>query len=370
MALKKDFEAAEAAVRASESVGEFVTGWIPGAPTDLVGWATRKKAGLMGTAKSTHYTAPFRPFDLLNKANTPVVLLENDVHRIAVESVVGVQDRFHRYVDYDVVYFQFCGETKLETECGIYDVGAGELIIIPAGVAHRSIGKNDSLRYVCFSHESIEYVMDEDQYNSHTTFEMSRTGAPEWVSDDGEASPTDTVLEEMHFWNDGPDDLTTAEREYDSLIGIATVGPGQDASPVKKRRLFDHFTGISGSDGPDVGTQVLLEAPSLRIRTYNIIGEQFAFHRPLRSVELRIQFRGDALDLSEFDNVEVSPGKVTVIPLGISHSVVTVPPDAPDFLRLNFYSRLPWRTKIDPEQHFSDSTFNVTTKVLKEVDEK
>jgi hypothetical protein len=28
----------------------------------------------------------------------------------------------------------------------------------------------------------------------------------------------------------------------------------------------------------------------------------------------------DALDLSEFENVEVSPGEITIIPLGISHS--------------------------------------------------
>jgi hypothetical protein len=37
-----------------------------------------------------------------------------------------------------------------------------------------------------------------------------------------------------------------------------------------------------------------------------------------RVEEVRIQFRGDALDLSEFENVEVSPGEITIIPLGIS----------------------------------------------------
>jgi hypothetical protein len=33
---------------------------------------------------------------------------------------------------------------------------------------------------------------------------------------------------------------------------------------------------------------------------------------------VRIQFRGDALDLSEFENVEVSLCEITIIPLGIS----------------------------------------------------
>ena len=59
MATKEEFEAAEASVRAHEEVGEFITGWKPGAPTDLAGWATRKKANLMGTAKHTlHATVP------------------------------------------------------------------------------------------------------------------------------------------------------------------------------------------------------------------------------------------------------------------------------------------------------------------------
>lgn len=37
-----------------------------------------------------------------------------------------------------------------------------------------------------------------------------------------------------------------------------------------------------------------------------------------RVEEVRIQFRGDALDLSEFENVEASPGEITLMPRGIS----------------------------------------------------
>ena len=363
MAEKKDFEAAEAAVRAREHVGEFITGWIPGAPTDLVGWAERRKAGLMGTAKSTHYTPPFRPFDLLDGPNEPLVILENSSHRIGVEAVVGVQDSFRRYVDADMIYFQFCGLTKLETECGIYEMRPGEVVVIPAGVAHRSSGERDSLRYFCLSQEPVEYLMDEAQYNEYTEFDVFRSGGPDWRAGGTTTAPTERVLERMYFWDDGPEDSTVAERDYDQLVGVASTGPGETESLVRKVRAFDHFTGISGTDGPDAGTQVLLEAKHLRIRTYNIVGEQFAFHRPLKSVELRIQFRGDALDLSEFENVEVSPGKVTLIPLGIAHSVISVPEDDKDFLRLNFYSRLPWRVTADVRRHSSDSHFEVSAKL-------
>ena len=99
-----------------------------------------------------------------------------------------------------------------------------------------------------------------------------------------------------------------------------------------------------------------------------MLGEQFAFHRALRSEEVRIQFRGDAMDMSEFENVEVRPGDITIIPLGISHSVITDPPDDPSFLRLNFYSTLPWRVPIDATKHYFDSHFECTTTVHKQAD--
>ena len=364
MAEKKAFEAAEAAVRANENVGEFITGWIPGSPTDLVGWAERRKAGLMGTAKSTHYTPPFRPFDLLDQPNRPLDILTNASHRIGVEAVAGVQECFHRYVDADMIYFQFCGQSVLETECGVYGMSPGEVAVLPAGIAHRSTGENDCLRYYCLTREPVEYLMEEARYNSHTVFGLHRRGGPGWDAATRPEASNGRVIERMHFWDDGPEDFTVVERDRDQLIGVAAARPGVSANRVRKVRAFDHFTGISGASGPDAGTQVLLEAKHLRIRTYNIVGEQFAFHRPLKSVELRIQFRGDALDLSEFENVEVSPGKVTIIPLGIAHSVVTAPPDSKDFLRLNFYSRLPWKVSADVTRHRSDSRFKVETRVL------
>ena len=82
--------------------------------------------------------------------------------------------------------------------------------------------------------------------------------------------------------------------------------------------------------------------------------EQFAFHRALRSEEVRIQFRGDALDLSEFENVEVSPGEVTIIPLGISHSVISIPPEDENFLRLNFYSKFEIKTTVHKQAEWRE----------------
>jgi len=361
---RPETKATEEKVYRQERIGEFMTTWKDFPRPGLAAWADRQKAGLMGTARSTHYTPRFRPFDMLGSPNQSLVILENENHRIGVESVVGVQDSFHRYVDCDMIYFQFCGNTTLETEFGVYETDPGEVILIPGGIAHRSIGRNDSLRYFCLSHEPVDYVMNEDQYTSHTSFVVKRIGGPGWIADPGaQQNAKGRVIEKMHFWDDGPDDRTVVERDYDSLVGVAGLRRGEPGSAIRKLRAFDHFTAIVGKGREDAGTQPLMESASMRIRTYNMQDEQFAFHRALRSEEVRIQFRGDALDLSEFENVEVSPGEVTIIPLGIAHSVISIPPEDENFLRLNFYSKLRWRVPIDPTKHCFDSQFEVTTTV-------
>jgi mannose-6-phosphate isomerase-like protein (cupin superfamily) len=366
---RTETKAAEEKVYKQKQIGEFMTTWKDFPRPGLAAWAERKKAGLMGTAKSTHYTPRFRPFDMLSTPNQSLVILENENHRIGVESVVGAQESFHRYVDCDVIYFQFCGNTKMETEFGVYPMTPGEVMLVPGGISHRSIGRDDSLRYFCLSHEAVDYVMGEDQYTSHTTFEVKRIGGPDWTApQEIDSASQGQVVEKMHLWDDGPEDFTVVERDYESLVGVAGLGRGRPGSAIRKLRAFDHFTAIVGKGREDSGTQPLMESASMRIRTYNMQDEQFAFHRALRSEEVRIQFRGDALDMSEFANVEVSPGEITIIPLGIAHSVVSIPPEDENFLRLNFYSKLRWRVPINPTEHMFDSKFEVTTTVQKQAE--
>jgi len=353
-----------------EQIGEFMTTWEDFPRPGLAAWADRRKAGLMGTAKSTRYTPRFRPFDMLAAPNQRFVFLENDNHRIGAESVCGVQDAFHRYVDADIIYFQFAGATTVETELGIHEMTPGDVMLVPGGISHRSIGTADSLRYFCLTHEAVNHVMNDDQYTSESSFVMKRVGGPDWhISPEAATASRGRVTERMYCWDDKADDFTLIERDYEDLVGAASLrGPMKEFGGVRKVRAFDHFTAIVGKGGADQGTQPLMLAEHLRIRTYNMLGEQFAFHRALRSEEVRIQFRGDAMDMSEFENVEVRPGDITIIPLGISHSVITDPPDDPSFLRLNFYSTLPWRVPIDATKHYFDSHFECTTTVHKQAD--
>ena len=53
----------------------------------------------------------------------------------SVESPLG-KPAFHRYVDADIIYFQFSGTTTLETEFGVYEMTPGEVLLVPGGISH------------------------------------------------------------------------------------------------------------------------------------------------------------------------------------------------------------------------------------------
>lgn len=348
-----------------QEIREFMTTWDNSPRPPLEAWSDRRKADLMGSAKSTRYLPLFRPFDMLTLPRQHLVVIENDDHRIGVESVVGVQDHFHRNVDFDTVFFQFCGRTTIETEFGEYEMAPGELMFIPEGIAHRSTGTADSLRWFAWANEPFTEFFGEERYTSHTSFEVTRRGGPGWKVPAGEARPKKggVVTEMMHCWDDRPDDVTLLERDYAHLVGAASTHIKDKVSGIRKLRAFDFFAEVIGKKG---GADPIFKSPYLEVKTYNIVGEQFAFHRALRSEEIRIQFRGNALDMSEFENVPISPGSVTIIPRGIAHSVITDPPEDTNFLRLNFYSNRPWRPATDLTRHAWSSTFEVKTTVHRE----
>ncbi len=159
---------------------------------------------------------------------------------------------------------------------------------------------------------------------------------------------------------------TIAERDYDYLVGAATMKPDAQESGIRKICVFDFFEEIIGKTVRE--PYAIMSSSRLKIRTYNITGEQVAFHRALRSEEVRIQFRGNATEISEYETDTIRPGEVTIVPRGIAHSVITDPPDDLSFLRFNFYSALPWRVPRDLTHHHSESRFDVTTKIVKEAD--
>ncbi|HLI19779.1 MAG TPA: hypothetical protein VKV32_01585 [Stellaceae bacterium] len=346
-----------------DEVREFMTDWFgPGfEPMPMLAWSVRKRASLLGTAKSKRFVPTFRPFDLLAKPNDSTLIFENECQRIGVESVCGAQAVFTRYLDFNALYFQFAGKSTVETECGVYETAPGELLLVPDGVAHRTTGSADSLRWYFHLHEPVRAMMGEANEVSVTEFAVQRNGGPDWkVPADRAAAGTNRVQERMVQWRDrSADEAALVERDYGSVVGATSKQRDKAESLVRKLRAFDCFTEITGQRGPG---PKLIATDNFALETYNTIGPQFAFHRALQSDEFGFQFAGHGFNLSELEaKVATPPGACALVPLGIAHSVLC----DPGFLRFVAYSRIPWEVRIDATKHAYNSRFEVTPKVLK-----
>jgi quercetin dioxygenase-like cupin family protein len=344
---------------------EFMTTWHTSKRPEIVTWSRRNRDHLIGSAKSSRYVPSFRAFDLLPGPNTARVLLANEDHRIGVESVCGQQKDYLRHVDFDTIYFQYCGTSTIDTEYGTYTLSPGELMLIHEGIAHRTTGSADSLRWFALVHDPVQDFLNVDDSVSYKSFEVTRVNGPDWELPEPEPEGK-TVTERMICWRDTPEDYTLVEHYREDMAELSSTKMHEQISAIRKVRVFDLFKEVAGKR--DDGQQPIFRAPHLEIKTYNVRGEQYALHRPLRSEEVRIQFRGLATDLSEFETTDMFPGQVSVIPLGIAHSVETVPFDDPNFLRMNFYSDIPWTYPTDLTKHYFDTRFEIKTTVHEESD--
>lgn len=342
-------------------VGEFMTDWFDTPRGHWLAWSERKKEVLMGTARGRRNVPAFRAMDMLTQPQQSLLVLENEEQRIGVESVVGAQTEFRRNIDFQTIYFQFAGHCTIETEFGIYETHPGELVFIPEGIAQRSTGTADALRWYFHLREPIREMFSDDKQVSHTEFTVLRKNGPAWtIPAERREAPKGRVTERMIQWRDTSDDWhTIVEREYEQLIGVTSTKRDRKESAVRTLRVFDCFTEITGRTGP--GPKPII-GPHFVLEMYNTLGWQRAFHRALRSEEFGIQFAGSGFNVSEFEAKQPTPpGACALVPVGIAHRVFC----DPGFLRLVPYSKLPWDPRIDASMHAYDSSFEVTAKLLK-----
>lgn len=342
-------------------IREMMTSWMGQKGSHLLAWSDRKKELQKGIARGKRHIPGFRPFDLLSGPNQEIVFLENEDNRVGVESVVGAQQDFLRYCDFDVVYFQFSGTASIETEFGIYEMAPAEVMLVPGGIAHRTTGSADCLRVFAKLHEPVQEMFDEGNQCSHTEFNVKRQGAPDWIIPaDRQEGPKGMVTERLITWRDGIDDVTLIDRDYAYLVGATSTSRSENVSGIKKFRAFDVFqypTGVGKGPGPKI-----LVSKHFMAEVYNTHGDQHTFHRALRSDEVGIQFRGQADNVSEFDDKLITtPGWVGVVPLGIAHRVEGCDED---FLRVVFYSEIPWRVPVDVTKHAFETTFEIETREI------
>lgn len=341
-------------------IREFMTGWEPGSVSPMLAWTERTKEHIRGTVDGKRKPPNLRPFDLIREPHEPVALVANTDMRCFVDAPAGPAGFFHRNIDFDEAIFQFAGTTRVETEHGVETLAPGEMLLVPRGIAQRSIGDAQSLRMLVHMHDPVKGVMGEDQCTSRTRYDVRRIGGPDYSSTAGIVAPSSgSVIEKMYVWHEDPADALHAQRQIEELIGTGSTQRDNKVSAVKKLRPFDLFTDITGRKGPG---PKFLYSNSAMMEVYNTVGEQFAFHRALGSEEFGLQLMGENINMSEFEETHpMTPGDWFLIPLGIAHSVAEC---KPDFRRMVIYSPYPFTVLADPSKYACHSRFEVTETVL------
>lgn len=331
------------------AVGEFSTGW--GHDYER-GWADRTMDDLVGVAKGGHLFVPlFRPFDYIDAPNELVTILKAESNRMGVDAPRGTQATFHRNTDFDEVFFQWAGTTTYETEMGTMTADTADLLFMPSGLAHRATGSADSLRMSLRVRDPLTLNYTEENHIGHTAYHVKWQGGPDWPVPPGEP-PRGRVLESLHTWDDEPGDETLMQREYDRYVGAMTQG-----RPMKKVRIFDTFTDITGRKGPG---PTIVENDHFRLECFNSTGTQFGFHRGNRADEAQFQYVGPADNHSEYGLDTMQSGDLAIVRRGVSHRVT----GSLTYRRITFYSKERWTVCVDAAHPPKRTTFDAWDEVI------
>ena len=272
-----------------------------------------------------------RPFDLLR--STPlsgnrarVTVFEGDSLRVATEYIAGREAQLTRAADHDVVYLQFCGRSKIESECGVVELEPGEIALVPAAISHRTNGMDQCLRVRVATQEFVTEGVDAEKPLTDRRLTV-RSSEPIGNGAKAEALSEGPVLEHISFWD--PQSDLWVERDCAALIGCKREG----GRVVRKLSAFNYFTGMTGKGG--ARAPVLYNGKEFRVDVYNLEEEQNGFHRGCDEDEIWFQFRGHSLNHTEWGALELDPGQMSYIPRGVAHRIT----GSPGFLRMVLYSR-------------------------------
>ena len=297
-------------------------------------WMERDESAVIGTARMGQRMVPhIRPFDLLrstplNGNRARATVFEGDALRVSTEHIAGRETQLTRAADFDIVYLQFCGRSKIESESGVIEIEPGEIALVPSAISHRSIGSDQCLRLRVATQEAMTEGVDPEKPTTQNKFSVKPSepiGAGNGHNADGAGDGT--ALEHISFWD--PQSDLWVERDVAALIGCKREG----GRPVRKLSAFNYFTGMTGKGG--ARAPILYNGKEFRVDVYNLEEEQNGFHRGCDEDEIWFQFRGHSLNHTEWGAMELDAGQMSYIPRGVAHRIT----GSPGFLRMVLYSR-------------------------------
>ena len=320
--------------------------WEPVPNEDLVGSIVE------GTGRQDW--RKLRPFDLLPELDplrggvVQRLLYVGEKLRIACSSIIGPQPMFERAGDYETIFFQFSGIALVETSFGDYHLHPGEMLYIPAMIAHRTIGSRRCRRMEYYPKEPIQGMLDPNRPPPETRFSVSQAGddqltehVPEKVRPVG-----GKIREHLTHWDNLPGEAFLFERTYDWMVGRAETGP----KPIKVRP-FDYMV----TDGRGVRTAMLWKSASFRQQVYANPGRQPAPHRGYDEDEFWFQFSGTVAQETEHSAYAIEAGECSMAEAGISHTSTS----HPGANRLTTYTNKPLRMMVAPSEHLRETRWQV-----------
>lgn len=248
-------------------------------------------------------TRPFAP---------PRGAFENDKLRLEWQTMDNRQPFYHRNCDVDEISYQIAGERTLMTELGVVEHRPGEFSRIPRGVAHDNWGRQES----------------------HLLFYLPAPVAEERAA----VRESEALLPPFPGWE--PAALNEAVTE---CLGH----PEHDITvfPVDERRLLEHVHDeklrlqvLLGDPAP--GTSWLYRCEYVRIGIVVLpASDGRVYRRTLDADEVQYQVRGCRTVVTQRGVVDLGPGDLLRIPLGISHSSIST--DETEYIRLLCDRELP-----------------------------
>lgn len=340
-------------------VREFATHWNGGGRI----FFERDEDELVGTQRSGGRPLPrVRVFDLCphpthGDACRPPVLWAGQDGIVEAHYLSGAEPHFHRPSDFDVLVLQFSGRAVAETEFGERELAPGHAMHIPAGVAYRFIGNPYCRQLVTRLREPVKLGVDPNKPLTETVFNIHREDESAVSEPVKVPKRMGKVLEFTEFWA-GAVDPIVIERDHAKLVGCAT---SQSTREISVLRAFDYFAGMTGKG--TVRAPQLYESDNFRVDVYNTEGQQHGFHRGCDDDEIWFQFRGHAVNDTEWGVHELDPGEIGYVPRGIAHRIT----GGPGFLRFNLYFHHLMQPCVDESSHHGRTSYVVETASFKEL---
>jgi hypothetical protein len=307
----------------------------------------------------------FRPFDLLkgitydNDGIHGIPVFDGDDMTVFVEATPGAFPFFHREVDQDVVYFQYTGTSTVQTEFGSFTIGSGDVLIVPRGIAQRTIGSADCLRWALYYRDPVGPGVDVDNPTLNYEFEVRREPSisyPYPSDDEHHGVRADGKIRELIRVREHPEDDTWVWRSYSTLLTAGRTPP----RPIVKFGYFNYLKGITGGHGGPPCKPIAGVTHLTHLEAFNTVGEMTAgFHRGADSEEMWIQFGGAAQNESDFGLYVLGTSEMGYVPKGIAHHVVGLD----GYLRCTLYAKNYIRQLVTDADHVSDTQFTVTARI-------